>query len=192
LRKALALKADEAFHLLDDTPHPDPLTVARVLTAGIRKVGNIDLVLLGRESGDWGEGQTGGLLAEELGWPCICFADRLEPDPGNPCAVRIRRQTDTGLEILEVTLPAVVTVTNDDRNVPRIPKTRDVMQAHRRPLTRWTRADWSGDQDRSAYSEVVELSVPRRETTCEFVTGDTPQERLAAFARRLLAAIQAE
>jgi electron transfer flavoprotein beta subunit len=70
LRKALAMKADEAALVLNDgQPHPDPLTVARVLAAAIRKLGGFDLVMVGREAGDWGAGQTGGLLAEELGLP---------------------------------------------------------------------------------------------------------------------------
>src|SRR6266567_8324480 len=80
LRKALAMKADAAALVLNDGhPHPDPLTVARVLAAGIRKLGGFDVVLVGRESGDWGAGQTGGLLAEELGMPCISFAETFEP-----------------------------------------------------------------------------------------------------------------
>ena len=59
--------------------NPDPLFVARALAAAIRKLGLPDVVLTGREAGDWGAGQTGGLVAEELGVPCIAFAENLEP-----------------------------------------------------------------------------------------------------------------
>ena len=123
------------------TANPDPLAVARVLAAAVRKRTAVDLVLVGRESGDWGHGQTGGLLAEELGWPCISFVDQLEPGPAASNTVRVRRQTEDGWEILEASLPLVLTITNNDRNVPRIPKTRDVMKSFRMPLTRWTLAD---------------------------------------------------
>src|SRR5512135_1428276 len=83
LRKALAMKADAAALVVNDgNAHPDPLTVARVLAGAARKLGPFDLILTGRESGDWGAGQTGALLAEELGWPCIAFADDIDRSGG--------------------------------------------------------------------------------------------------------------
>src|SRR5690348_3320280 len=57
LRKALALKADEAVLVVaDGVENPDPLFVARTLSAAIRKLGGADVVVLGREAGDWGAG----------------------------------------------------------------------------------------------------------------------------------------
>ncbi len=82
LRKALALRADEAVLIASPAAHPDPLFVAKTLAAAIRKIGSFDVVLVGREAGDWGSGQTGGLLAEELGIPCISFAESFEPAAG--------------------------------------------------------------------------------------------------------------
>src|SRR4051812_25275900 len=109
LRKALALKSDDAVLIVgDEAANPDPLAVARVLAAGVRKRGGVDLVLVGRESGDWGHGQTGGLLAEELGWPCISFVDQLEPGGAGSNTVRVRRQTEDGWELLEASLPLVL------------------------------------------------------------------------------------
>ena len=160
LRKALAMKADAAALVVGEGGHP--LHVARVLAAAIRRLGSFDLVLTGRESGDWGAGQTGGLLAEELGIPCVSFADSIEP------GLRIRRQTESGWEIVEATPPLVVTITNDEHNVPRIPKVRDVMMAHRQTLTRFTAGEL-GVPSSEDYYEVVELSVPEKESRCEFV-----------------------
>ena len=123
LRKALALRVDTAFHIHEDlSDRPQPWCVAQVLAYAIRKTGNIDLVLTGRESGDWGDGQTGGFLAEELQMPCVSFADQLVHDAGKPGTIRIRRQTDQGTETVEATMPLVVTITNNEHNVPRIAK----------------------------------------------------------------------
>ncbi len=62
------MRADAAALVVNDgKSNPDPLTVARVLGAAIRQLGAFDLVMVGREAGDWGAGQTGGLMAEELG-----------------------------------------------------------------------------------------------------------------------------
>ncbi len=184
LRKALAMKADAAALVVNDgDPHPDPLAVARVLAAAARKLGPFDLVVTGRESGDWGAGQTGGLLAEELGLPCVSFVDSIEAAGGK---LRLKRQTESGFEIVEAQAPLVVTITNDEHNVPRIPKVRDVMSAHRQPLTTLSLADLGVTIDPHAYYEVVELAVPQKETQCEFVPGDTLDEKVGALAKRLL------
>ncbi len=67
LRKALALKADEAVLVETTRRNPDPLFVARTLAAAIRKIGEYDVAVVGREAGDWGAGQTGGLLGRRAG-----------------------------------------------------------------------------------------------------------------------------
>jgi len=189
LRKALAMKADAAALVVDesDAAAPDPLAVARVLAAAVRRLGAFDLIMTGREAGDWGAGQTGGLLAEELGLPCVSFVDTLEPSAGG--GLRLRRQTDTGWEVIEATPPVVVTVTNDEHNVPRIPKVRDVMMSYRQPLTRFTHEDLGLTEEARAansYYEVAELSIPQKETRCDFVSGDTLDEKVEAFARRIV------
>ena len=182
LRKALAMKADAAALVVNDgSPNPDPLTVARVLAAATRKLGPFDLVMLGREAGDWGAGQTGGLLAEELGVPCVAFADRIERVGDN---LRIRRQTESGWEVFEAQTPVVITITNDEHNVPRIPKVRDVMTSYRQPLTKWTASELGIDAG-NGYYEVTELFIPQKETHCEFAAGDTLEERAESFAKRL-------
>jgi electron transfer flavoprotein beta subunit len=184
LRKALAMKADEGVQVLNDgAAHPDPLMVARTLAAAIRKIGVFDVVMVGRESGDWGVGQTGGLLAEELGVPYIGFVDHIE---AKGSGVKLKRQTDSGFEIVEAQTPLVISITNDEHNVPRVPKTRDVMMSFRQTLTKWTLGDL-GVSASESYYEVAELSIPVKESSCEFVTGDTLEERVGQLAERILA-----
>lgn len=186
LRKALALKADEAALILNDAAsHPDPLFVARALAAAIRKLDAVDVVLVGREAGDWGAGQTGGLLAEELGLPCVSFAESLAPGSA-PGTLKVKRQTDAGWEELEVRTPLVVTITNHEKNVPRIPKTRDVMQSFRKPITKFSLADLGIDPATADdYYRVAELFIPSKQSQCEFIAGDTLEAKIDAFARRV-------
>jgi electron transfer flavoprotein beta subunit len=182
LRKALAMTADEAALVLRDPgPAPDSLAVARVLAAAARKLGQFDVIMVGRESGDWGVGQTGGMLAEELGLPMVALVDRVEAGGDG---VAIHRQTDYGADDVAARCPVLVTITNAEGNVPRIPKTRDVMKSYRKPLTTW-RVDELGLAGAEPVAEVVELSIPVKEVTCEFVEGDSLQEKVDAFARRI-------
>ncbi len=188
LRKALAMKADEAALVLDqDAERADPLQAARVLAAAIRKLGSFDVIMVGRESGDWGIGQTGGLLAEELGLPFIALVEQLEVDERG---LRIQRQTDTGTEIFEVTPPVVISITNSENNLPRIPKTRDVMKSYRKPLTTLSLADLSLEDPSlspaaGSYYRLAEISIPEKEIRCELVEGDNLEQRIDAFARRV-------
>jgi electron transfer flavoprotein beta subunit len=182
LRKALAMTADEAALVVrPDGQAPDAHVVARVLAVAARKLGEFDVVMVGRESGDWGVGQTGGLLAEELGLPMVALVDGAEPADGG---LTLRRQTNYGFDIVEACVPVLVTITNSEGNVPRIPKTRDVMKAHRKPLTTWSVDELGVDAD-DKIAEVIELSVPSKAVTCEFVAGDSLDERVDAFARRI-------
>jgi electron transfer flavoprotein beta subunit len=187
LRKGLAMKADAAALVVNEgNNHPDPLAVAQVLAAAVNKLGRPDLILVGRESGDWGAGQTGGLLAEELGLPCVSFVDHVEATDGK---LLLKRQTEIGWEVFEATPPVVVTITNNEHNVPRIPKVRDVMSSYRQPLETWTIADLGVAAAPNTYYEVAELFVPVKETTCEFAQGDTLNERVDAFAQRIVEVI---
>jgi electron transfer flavoprotein beta subunit len=179
------MKADEAVLVVNEneSANPDSLAVAQTLAAAIKKSGAFDLIMVGREAGDWGAGQTGGLIAEILEMPCVSFVDTIESSNGK---LRFKRQTDTGWEIVEAETPVVITVTNDDKNVPRIPKVRDVMMSYRQPLTTWTLSDIGANTDANSYYETAELAVPQKEMHCEFVAGDTLDEKVENFAKRIL------
>ena len=192
LRKALALKVDHACRIDDGgIGRSGSDSTAIVLSAAIRKLGAFDLILLGREAGDWGEGRTAGLVAEHLGLPFVSFVDRIDSDSEG---TRLGRQTDFGREQLNVQLPLVLSITNHDGNVPRIPKTRDIMKAHRKEITTWSLQDLGVDAEvvrrASIATQVVALAVPERTSECEFVSGDTSEERIAAFAERVAATLR--
>lgn len=187
LRKALAMKADAAVLVKNDgVANPDPLAVAQVLAGAIRNLGEVDLIMVGRESGDWGVGQTGGLLAEELGMPSVSFVDQIEK---NGDGLNIKRQTDNGWERLEAKTPLVVTITNNDQNVPRIPKTRDIMMSSRQPITKLTLEDTgvNAAEIRAGgnYYDIVELAIPVKDINCEFVSGDTLDQKVEQLAQRI-------
>ena len=187
LRKALAMTADHGVLVSrEGATNPDPGAVAKVLATAINKLDGFDLVLVGRESGDWGVGQTGGLLAEELGLASLSWVDEIAIEGDD---LRVRRQTDVGFEVALAQMPVVLTITNSEANLPRIPKTRDVMMSYRKELTLWSLADLGLDNEEirsaTAVYEVVDLFVPTKEAHCEFVEGDGIEERVTDFAQRI-------
>ena len=91
--------------------------------------------------------------------------------------------------------PLVVTITNNDQNVPRIPKTRDIMMSSRKPLTTMSLGDLGLDeaelQTNASGVEVVDLFVPVKDTTCEFAEGESLDEKVNWFAEQLAEIIRA-
>ena len=187
LRKALAMKADHAVRV-DGSPvvGPDADYTSRVIAKAIEHLGGFDLVLLGREAGDWGMGQTGAFLAERLGLPLVSFVDEIVLEGGEAL---MRRQSDDGWEKFKVRLPAVATITNSDDNLPRIPKTRDIMKSSRKPISVLSLQDLGFCEDQTKGEatgvRVASLVVPSEKPPCEFVNGETLDARVEELASRM-------
>lgn len=136
LRTGLAMGADRAILVESDT-QVDPLSVARIFKAIIDKDG-IDLVLLGKQAIDNDNSQTAQMLAAIWGRPQATFASQIEMDGDK---ARVTREVDLGLEVVEVDLPAVMSV--DLRlNEPRYVKLPDIMKAKKKPLDQIPLADF--------------------------------------------------
>jgi electron transfer flavoprotein beta subunit len=135
LRSALAMGADRALLVQVDAAVA-PLTAARIFLALARKH-QPQLVILGKQAIDDDNGQTGQMLAALWDRPQATYASKLELDGGK---ARVTREVDTGLETIEVDLPAVVT-TDLRLNEPRYIKLPDIMKAKKKPLDITTLAD---------------------------------------------------
>jgi electron transfer flavoprotein beta subunit len=134
LRTALAMGADRAI-LVGEEASLEPLPIARCLHVLVERE-RPDLVLLGKQSIDGDNGQVGPMLAALWGRPQACFASRITLT-GDTATVE--REIDTGLETIEIDLPAVVTA--DLRlNEPRFVKLPDMLKAKRKPLESTTLA----------------------------------------------------
>jgi electron transfer flavoprotein beta subunit len=142
-RKALQMGADEAVHVVDDAIHgSDAPATSLVLAAAIKKL-EYDLVLTGMASTDGVMSVVPAMLAERLALPQVTMASEVTIENGT---VRIRRDGDTSTEIVESSLPAVVSVT-DQINEPRYPSFKGIMAAKKKPLQTWSLSDLevSGD-----------------------------------------------
>jgi electron transfer flavoprotein beta subunit len=137
IRKALSMGADKAVHLVDDALHgSDAVQTSYALAQVLRKTG-FDLVILGSESTDARMGVLGAMLAEQLSLPQLSLANKVEIDG---TAVKIQRQTDYGHDVVEASLPAVISVV-EKINEPRYPSFKGIMAAKKKPVTRLTLAD---------------------------------------------------
>jgi len=116
----------------------DPGRTAELLLGALGRLTDVDLVVAGRQAGDWDHGQVGYLLAEGLGWPCVGLVRQVwfEGDE-----LRVRHDHAGGQQVVSIQPPAVLTVTNDDALLLRMARVNDLMAAQRRPITRWDAAE---------------------------------------------------
>lgn len=146
LRTGLAMGADRAI-LVAAEPGIDALSRARAMLA-IANREQAGLVLLGKQAIDDDNSQVGQMLAALWGRPQATFASKLELHGDS---ARVTREVDVGLEVLDIDLPAVVTV--DLRmNEPRYVKLPDIMKAKKKPLDEIAIADL-GDEAAPALVE---------------------------------------
>jgi electron transfer flavoprotein beta subunit len=128
LRTGLAMGADRAI-LVQTDELVEPLDAARTLLKLIEKE-SPELVIVGKQAIDDDNGQTGAMLAALWDRPqATCVSEATFADG----KASITREVDSGLETIEVDLPAVLTA--DLRlNEPRYVKLPDIMKAKRKPL----------------------------------------------------------
>jgi electron transfer flavoprotein beta subunit len=128
LRTALAMGADRAL-LVTHTGVLEPLDAAKLLRKLVEREQPL-LVLLGKQAIDDDNNQTGQMLAGLWDRPQATFASKLQIDGAT---ARVTREVDAGLEVIEVDLPAVITV--DLRlNEPRFVKLPEIIKAKKKPL----------------------------------------------------------
>ena len=180
LRKALALTVDAAVHVLGDDEGLGAVAKAKVLAAAIRGLPPPDLVLLGRQAADWEAGQTGGMLAEALGLPCVPFVSAVLDLAGR----EVLQQLENGQAVHRLRGPTVLTVTNDGQNVLRAARIRDVMAARGREIACLELAGLLADGDPPAV-ETAALRLPAPRRRAEICEGGTAAERAVVLARRL-------
>jgi electron transfer flavoprotein beta subunit len=134
IKEALAIGADEAVILTDPAfQGSDTMGSARLLAKVIEKVGDYDLILLGDGSDDNYSGQVPPRLAELLNLPQVGSVREMEVMDDR---VRAVRDLEEALEVVEVDLPAVISVTSE-LNTPRLPPLSAILKAGRKPVHAW-------------------------------------------------------
>lgn len=139
LRTALALGADRAIHI-EENAELEPLAVAKLLKAVVDKE-QPQVVLLGKQSIDGDNNQTGQMLAGLLGWPQGTFLSKVAIEGNSATVVR---EIDGGLETLKLSLPAIMT-TDLRLNEPRFASLPNIMKAKQKKLDKVSVADLGVD-----------------------------------------------
>jgi electron transfer flavoprotein beta subunit len=187
LKETIGLGADEAILLSDRAfAGADTLATSYSLSMGIRKLGNVDLVICGKQATDGDTAQVGPSLAEKLGVPHTTYVRKIEEIRDG--YIRCQRMIEDGYEVVEMPLPAVITVVKEI-NEPRLPSLKNMMRAKKAEITVWSSDDVNADKNlcglKGSPTQVVKTFVPVHEVVSEMIDGE-PAEQAEKLIEKLI------
>jgi len=173
IRKAYAMGIEDGIEIDDPAlANADSFVFARVLQK-VYEQGEYDLVISGKQAQDTDNGQTAIILAENLGIPCV--SNVIAIDVADDQHIKVSRLGDAGTEIVDIELPAVVTV-SDSINEPRLPAMRGIMLAKKKKIQSLDLASLGTSADEvgcgALKSEIVEFMKSETRQASQKFEGD--------------------
>ena len=186
VKKPLSMGADELILLEDEAfADGDSWSTAYALAMTIKKIGDYDLIFCGRQAADWNAGQIGSGIAEMLGLPSVTVARKVDIIDGK---ARVDRVTTDGYEVIEVSLPALITVSNE-LGEPRYPTIKGIMMAKKMEPIVLKPADIGVEPSQvgaaGRRTKLLKLFQPVHDGKCDFIEGESPEEAGINLALKL-------
>ena len=183
MKKPLSMGADELILVQDEAAEAmDAFATAYALSKAIEKLGEFDLILCGRQASDWDNAQVPLGIAELLWLPCLTIAQKVEITERG---LIVERAMTDGYEVMEASLPAVVTVSNE-LGEPRYPTLRGIMTASRKTPTVWTADDLGLDATSlEPKLRLTDLFTSESDRQCELIEGEDEADAGRNLALRL-------
>lgn len=182
LKRVLAVGADELILLKDKRfKDIDSYSTAYVLSCAIRKIAPYDIILTGRQAGDWDFGIVGLLIAEMLQVPCITLARKVEVQKTMVVAEKL---SEFGYEIVTATMPVLLTMTSEIGDL-RYPSLKRLQSIRNKSATIYNPEDLRLDPKNLRSRKIRDLFAPQNERQCAFIEGKTAHEMGENLAIRL-------
>ncbi len=183
LQDALATGSDEAILVRDpELASGDGISTAEVLAAAAKKIGDYDLIICGRQAADTDAGVVGPAMAEFLGLPSASVVRRINVEGG---ALQLERVIEDGYEVLEMQLPAVLTITSEIYQL-RYATLSNIMDASMKEVAVWSNADLDLDKAIPRTGQ-KRMYIPEANNECQMVEADSLEEAGVALAHNLRA-----
>jgi electron transfer flavoprotein beta subunit len=186
LKEAVSLGVDDVVLLSDRAfAGADTWATSYALSQGIRKIGDFDLVIAGKQAIDGDTAQVGPETADMLGIPFVAYIRKIEQVEGRKMIAE--RLMDEGYDVVETSLPALITVVKEI-NEPRVPSLKGKMKAKNLKVTAWTAKDIGADEEKiglkGSPTQVVRIFPPAPRGQREILSGSI-EEQVATVAKKL-------
>ncbi len=177
LKESVSLGADEGILLSDRAfAGADTLATSYALSMAVKKIGDFGLIICGKQAVDGDTAQVAPELSERLDIPFVAYVRKIV-EITNEKAV-VERMTDHGYDVIELPLPAVITVVKDI-NEPRIASLKGKMRARKAAITVWTAKDVQADEELIGLSgsptKVIKIFAPKSRGKGVSITGEPPE-----------------
>ena len=177
LRESISLGCDEAVLVTDRRfAGSDTWATSYVLSRAIRKIGNFDIIICGKQASDGDTAQVGPGISTWLDIPQVTYVKKIEEIKEN--TARVERMTEEGFEIIEIPLPCLFTVVKEI-NEPRLPSLKGKMRAKKVEVVKWNAEDLNCDFDKigldGSPTRVVKIFTPPLRKGGEILKGDTAE-----------------
>ena len=147
LKECLSVGADTAYLLSDRAfGGSDTLATSYILASAIQSLGKFDLIMCGKQAIDGDTAQVGPEIAEHLDMPQVTYT--LDADVTEECKVIVKKETETGYEMVETQTPALLTVVKTEFE-PRMASVKAKIAANRKPIHVITSQDITIDLTRA-------------------------------------------
>ena len=178
LREAVSLGADVGILLSDPAfAGADTWATSYTISAALRKLVQYDLVICGRQTLDGDTGQVGPQLAEMLALPFIAYVSKIEEIADG--SIRVQRMVEDGYEVMECSLPAVITVVKEI-NTPRLPSLRGIARSKSATIPVWGTEELNVDPGRlglaGSFTQVIRIFSPQRVCQGEIFQGEAEEQ----------------
>ncbi|UCB42566.1 MAG: electron transfer flavoprotein subunit beta/FixA family protein [Dehalococcoidales bacterium] len=186
LREAISCGADEAILISDRAfAGSDTLATSYTLSCAVNKLKDYDLIICGRQTIDGDTGQVGPELSEMLGLPFVAYVSKINEVADDKMV--LERMVEDGHEVIEVPLPAVVTVVKEI-NIPRLPSLRGLTLAKKVEIPVWTASDMEVDENKvglaGSATWVAKVFFPQRVQQGEMLEGE-PENQVDTLIEKL-------
>ena len=179
LRETISLGADEAILISDRAfAGSDTWATSYTLSGGIKKIGDYDVIICGKQAIDGDTAQVGPGISAHLDIPQVTYVKKIEDfNLDNKC-MRAERMTEEGYEIIESPLPCLITVVKEI-NEPRLPSLKGKMRAKKTEIKKWSAKDLDLDPGliglNGSPTKVVKIFTPSPREKGQVLEGD-PKE----------------
>jgi electron transfer flavoprotein beta subunit len=185
IKHALAMGCDDAILLSDPgLAGADGGVGARVLAAAIQKIGDVDLLIFGKQAIDSDTGTAPAMTARVLGWPALTLVSAI--DEVGDGVIKVQRAIEEGRQVVSGKLPAVLSIIKD-YGEPRYPSFIGIRKAARAQVPVWGLGDLGIEAPQAVITWPDVMNPPALEVLNEIITGDTPEEIAEKLADKIMA-----
>ena len=177
IRTAIAMGADEGYLITDPSfTGADTLATSYTLANAIKKIGEFDLIITGKQTWDGDTAQVGPGVAELLDIPFVAWVRKIEEIKNN--TITVERLMESGYDLIQMPLPSLISVVKEI-NEPRLASLKGIMRSKKTEIKKISADDLDVDKENCGLSGsatfILHAAAPEKRTGGEKISGEIPE-----------------